>query len=74
MSRLDQLTIEELTKQFSFIKIVANSDQHEPNEIIQRLFYIFKDTAEEVDRRQRAEATAERKRLNGMGYSGKASH
>ena len=74
MSKLDELTIEEMTKQFSFIKIVVNSQNHEPHEIMQHLFYIIKDTQNEVDRRQREAATAERNRLNGKGYCGKASH
>ena len=74
MSRLDELAIERLAKQMSYVKIVTASNLHEPNEIARKLFYIVKDTMEEIDREQRQSAMAERKRLNGSGYSGKADH
>jgi len=74
MSHLDELTIERLTKQMSYLKIVAASTAHQPDEIARRILYIVKDTMKEVDREQREAETARRNRLNGTGYSGKASH
>ena len=74
MSKLDELAIDQLTKQLSYLKIIVNSNNHEADEIARRLYYIIKDTMEEVDRNQRLKAIEERNRLNGSGYSGKACH
>lgn len=74
MSRLDQLTINYLEKQVSYLKIIANSPNHEPYDIARKLYFTIKDAQEYVDWEQREQATAERKRLNGRGYSGKADH
>ena len=73
MSRLDDLTIEMIAKNMQYIKHgLSNNKSDEVN--ASWLFYLIKSYAEDVDSQQRAAAIAERKRLNGSGYAGKASH
>ena len=73
MSKLDDLTIDMMEKNMQYIKHgIANNKSDLMN--AQWLYNLIKSYNAHVDGQCRAEATAERNRLNGGGYSGKAAH
>ena len=73
MSKLDDLTIDMIEANLPYIKLGLNNDKCNQSNA-EWLYYLIKSYSENVCMLQRAQAIAERTRLNGTGYSGKASH
>lgn len=72
-SMLDRETIEMMAMNMEYIRLGLEKNAGNFSKA-QWLYFLIKSYKEDIDAQHRANATAERKRLNGKGYAGKADH